>query len=200
MNKVFCIGLNKTGTTTLMIGFQRLGFKVCDGLNGQWGKASSPEMLKEKALELTEKFDAFEDLPWGLYYGDLYKLYPDAKFIFSYREVDKWWNSFYSHFKDMLIKHHELVYGFDTPLGHENAHKAFYAKHRKEVLDFFADKQECFLALDFSNKQDSEKNWRKFCDFLGHKYKAGEKFPLANTRADRLFWNKLRKIKRKLGF
>lgn len=198
--KIFCIGLNKTGTTALMIGLQRMGYKVCDGLNGDWKNAKTKEDMRETAMSKIKDFDAFEDLPWGLYYQELYAKYPDAKFIYSYREVNQWWKSFFNHFKEQDIAHHKTVYGYANPSTSEAEHKAFYLKHQEKVRHFFSDKQHCFLELDFSNKADSAINYEKFSLFLGKKYKAGDKFPVANSKMDRVFWNHLRRVKRKLGF
>lgn len=199
VEKVFCIGLNKTGTTSLMIGLQKMGYKVCDGLNRQWSDVKTKEELKEKAFELIAQFDAFEDLPWGLFTEDILRDFPNAKFIYSYREVNSWWNSFYGHFKEMDIAHHEIIFGYSNPEGKEKEHKEFFVKHQNKIRTIFSGREN-YLELDFTRKSDSEKNWRLFSNFLGYQTKAEEKFPIANSRLDRLFWNKLRKIKRSLGF
>lgn len=93
MKKVFCIGLNKTGTTSLEKALKELGFKV--------GKQSIAEELSIEVFEgiydnifkYIDKYNAFQDLPFsvGDFYKVLYKQYPEAKFILSLRDDENEW-------------------------------------------------------------------------------------------------------------
>lgn len=103
--KIFCIGLNKTGTTSLKAFFSKLGYKV-----GEQHEAESllKEVLNGNYLSLfkhIEKAQFFQDYPFSA--PNAYKLldqkYPDAKFILSVRNSpEDWYRS--------LVKFHSLKF------------------------------------------------------------------------------------------
>ena len=109
--KVFCLGMHKTGTTSLLHSFLRLGIRTCDGLAG----ASQAERLdfaradnKFNYLQaLIAQFQAFEDVPWPLFYKELYELYPEARFILTTRDPQLWIHSCVSHFGNKPDPVHE---------------------------------------------------------------------------------------------
>jgi len=86
MSKIFVIGSNKTGTTSLKESLSILGFNVCPEYcyhpdskilnNFQDG-------LYQDLFDMVDKFDAFEDRPWN--HTDFYQIlnnkYPNSKLI-----------------------------------------------------------------------------------------------------------------------
>ena len=88
-NKIFCIGFNKTGTTTLE---KVLKLYVLDLPNQfeQEARISLPSLIGNytKLLEFVAKYDAFQDLPFSQ--GETYvacdALFPNSKFILTVRE------------------------------------------------------------------------------------------------------------------
>jgi hypothetical protein len=199
MNKIFCIGFQKTGTTTLDEALQMLGYRVCGVRkdlvpalkNGDW----------EAIFREVEKYDAFQDNPWPLIYKELDRQFPGSKFILTLRDADKWLRSIVNHCENRHTPMREWVYGFGNPKGHETAYLQRYQSHIREVLEYFADRPGDLLMVSWE-KGDG---WEKLCTFLG-KPLPGQPFPHANkgdyTPQGKLFKNAgkfLSRVKRKIG-
>lgn len=99
--KIFCIGSNKTGTTSLDSAMRTLGFCAMpeDLANKYVAEGKDQHVQAQMFRQLMEKeadqYSFFEDLPFG--YGDNYQLidefYPDAKYILTVRDPDAWFSS-----------------------------------------------------------------------------------------------------------
>ena len=75
MSKVFCIGSNKTGTTSLTKALQIFGYSVCPehlmfSINSKHFYNQSIGNYNE-LFKLVDEYDAFEDRPWN--HSDFYK-------------------------------------------------------------------------------------------------------------------------------
>ena len=95
-NKIFCIGANKTGTTTLEVILTTLGYRLGDQ------SAAEVQVTREvlegdtvSFVDLCNKSDAFQDLPFSMF--DVYitadVLFPKSKFILSERDPEDWFLS-----------------------------------------------------------------------------------------------------------
>ena len=161
--KVFCIGFHKTGTTTMKDALEVLGYRVT-GPNGTRDPdiASKLDALVET---LATKYDAFQDNPWPLVYRRMDALYPDAKFILTVRDEDKWFASNLKHFGTDPSPMRELIYGPGNGFseGHETLYKERMRRHNQEVAAWFADRPGDLLTMDLAKNG----NWQTLCDFLG---------------------------------
>jgi Sulfotransferase domain len=163
--KVFGIGLNKTGTTTLGQCFERLGLTHT---------GCSRELLEDfrvrgdlrATFEVADRFDSFEDWPWPLLYRELDQRYPGSKFVLTLRRDPETW---LKSLKEMSLRtrplHHcrKLAYGYHYPHGREQEHLQFYERHRREVLDYFRDRPQDLLVLCWEDGA----GWPELCAFLG---------------------------------
>ena len=90
-HKVFCVGMNKTGTSTMKGCFQALGF-VPVASPAECEPAFFQRIVEHQdygpAVEHAKKFVGFEDRPWNVWemYRHLSRAYPGAKFILTLRE------------------------------------------------------------------------------------------------------------------
>lgn len=95
-NKIFCIGSHKTGTTTLNHIMHGLGFNC----------APQAKLERDCTLEVTrgnyqplihyiKQFDFFQDSPFAHAhtYIAIDALFPGSKFIYTYRDPNKWYQS-----------------------------------------------------------------------------------------------------------
>ncbi|MCB1230178.1 MAG: hypothetical protein KDN19_07930, partial [Verrucomicrobiae bacterium] len=86
--KIFCIGLNKTGTTSLHDVFEQFGFSVGEIRRGerlieQWAVRDFAPII-----DFCHTAEAFRDCPFSLpfTYAALDAAFPNAKFILSIRD------------------------------------------------------------------------------------------------------------------
>ena len=139
--KVFGIGLNKTGTSSLktcmkLWGFNHMSFDL-DAFNAYRNK----DWVYLKSI--CDAHDSFENWPWALMYEQLDAWYPDAKFILSVRsDAQTWFKSLSKHGKRIgpLVDYELYIYGYAVPDENVQAHIDYYNNHNKKVEDYFANR------------------------------------------------------------
>lgn len=94
--KIFCIGSNKTGTSSLRELFLKVGLNVSPQKQ-QEAYFNDENNLTDDAniVAYIKKYDFFQDVPFSL--GNLFvkldTLFQDSKFILSIRDADDWFDS-----------------------------------------------------------------------------------------------------------
>ena len=100
-DKIFCIGYNKSGSTSLVYSIHELGFGPLMGFPA--GETLLPSIVKsnlcsddtftESLLEFSETANLFKDIPFSLpnIWKIIYAKYPSAKFILSVRDSPEQW-------------------------------------------------------------------------------------------------------------
>ncbi len=138
--RIFCIGLNKTGTTSLLQAFLHLGIRTCDGLADRVERELFPVMANKASMVESHYADyvAFEDVPWPALWRDLYLRYPQARFILTTRNREAWLKSVLAHFGEMSDPVHKWIYGSSFPAGHEQQWLDVFDRHNAAVLEFFS--------------------------------------------------------------
>lgn len=174
------VGFQKTGTSTLRDALKILGYRVKDTT----GRATLP-ILREnwtKIQSLLEGYDAVEDTPWYYIYKELDSLYPNSKFILTYREPESWFKSVSRHIGKLRSPKHEWLYGRGKGLPKDDKENTLrvYNDHIEDVRNYFKNRPDDFLELDFI-KGDQ---WKELCNFLG-KDIPQTPFPHANNSADK---------------
>ena len=183
--KVFVIGFNKTGTTSIENALKEFGYKLGDQ---QEAELLLKDIMKGDFIRLkqfTEKYNAFQDVPFSLpeIYQRLYEWFPDARFILSVRDnEDQWFNSiskFHSKLfnqkhppSDSQLKSYSYCYsGFlhdymcfvfkDLSYDAEIL-KSTYLKHNEDVIRFFQRVNGQLCIVNVSKDED----YKKMCEFL----------------------------------
>lgn len=180
-SKVFGIGLNKTGTTTLGRCLEMLGYKKHLSHSEAYAKMYYEGRISE-LIDIARDYDVFEDWPWPLMYKELAVNFPDAKFILTLRKSDNTWlKSLITHSYKIPSKenYHEIIYGYKYIMGHKKYHLDFYNRHNAEVIEYFKDQPERLLVLCWENGDE----WSKICHFLGAKIPS-EPFPKVGATKD----------------
>lgn len=170
--KVFGIGFQKTGTRSLGIALPMLGYRICTWRDTQSFHINPGPPTKENLAAL-DPFDAFTD---GAYwYPDWYKhldrAYPGSKFILTIRSnEDVWFDSLKRWYARKFNNKHpfpkvwEWIYGEHTITPYnKQAFKNAYLKHNQQVIEYFKDRPNDLLVIDFSQGNE----WDKICSFLG---------------------------------
>lgn len=152
--KIFCIGFQKTGTTSLKKALKILGYKCYKEFNWK----SYWILRSKKYVEKLKKsnYDAFVDFPINS--GELYKRIdvsiPKSKFILTVRDPESLKKSYQNYYK-----HAPWTRKFNiTP---QIAIKS--SKDRdKEIMRYFEDKKSQLLVMNVINGD----GWEKLCYFL----------------------------------
>lgn len=102
-DKVFCISMQRTGTTSVGKFFRDFGFKWAgwpadekNDWSGSWFDGDYEAIFSSSDFR---KSNAFEDSPWFLpgFYKILSNRFPKAKFILFTRDPDAWFESMVKH-------------------------------------------------------------------------------------------------------
>jgi len=156
--KVFGIGLSRTGTVSLSAALTRLGYST----------KHYPHLLK--IVELSRQYDALTDSPVAPYAEVLDRLYPDAKFILTVRDVADWLESCRRHWARRAIAdirpgwklwNRRANYGMETY--DAEAFARSYHAHASRVCAYFEGRPGQLLILDICGGEGYE----RLCPFLG---------------------------------
>jgi hypothetical protein len=191
--KVFCIGFQKTGTTSIERALKLMGYRVCSTLG-----VHDPE-IGEKALELAmaavPNYDAFRDNPWPILFREMDAAFPGSKFILTTRSTRSWLRSVVGHFGDSTSPMRAWIYGVGAPKGNEAAFAARFEAHNQGVLQHFRDRSQDLLVMDLTRGD----GWEELCAFLGRPIPEAP-FPHANRTSLRRLKRALTRIREALGF
>jgi hypothetical protein len=159
--KVFVISYGKTGTTSLSHAFQQLGYKVAGSYHGNFTNFNL-STLWDYGETCLNKYDVFQDLPWCLFYKELYEKYPEGKFIFLVRDTKTWYKSLAKHHGKGKRLKHKVFYGVEDIVNNPQAVMDSYDMHYKNVKSFFQgkDNQPLFVSV-------KDLDWDILCSFLG---------------------------------
>jgi hypothetical protein len=156
-DKIFAVGFNKTGTSSLHALFKSLGLLSYHG--SRWRSCENVKLLKS--------YDCFsDDIPKDL--GKLDELFPRSKFILQVRELDAWVYSRLAHIARAKAKGKYISNPFwDMTEGcvkywilQRNSYHAF-------VLDFFSSRPEDLLVINFIRNSDAASLVSHFLGFSG---------------------------------
>lgn len=189
--KVFCIGRNKTGTTSLKVAMNEFGYQVGDQreaekLHKEWAKRDFSGIIN-----YCNSADFFQDIPFSLPYTYviLDHFFPKSKFILTLRDSAEEWYSSLTRFHSKLwgkngkelptksdLQNATYIYkgwawdgyrfNYNTPeddLYKKDEMIEHYNTHNKNVIEYFRHRSEDLLILNLSEYNSIE----KLKDFLG---------------------------------
>jgi hypothetical protein len=196
--KVFCIGFNKTGTTSVRIALEELGYRVgnqpvAEGFIADWACRDF-----SRIIDYCNTADAFQDIPFSLpeTYQSLDAAFPGSKFVLTVRTNAEMW------YRSLTTFHANLFGGGKIPTEDDLARATYrfqgwallamraiaafpdgdpynkeglvqaYESHNARVQEYFRDRPTDLLAIDVA----AHGSYQRFCDFLG-KPPQGRGFP-----------------------
>jgi hypothetical protein len=200
--KVFCVGRNKTGTTSIDRALRDLGYRVApqepaEWLTEKWSKRDFRELSR-----FCLKYDAFQDVPFSypFTYQQMDQSFPNAKFVLTVRDsADEWYRSvarFHSkgtggkgvpsaedvkahpyRYRGFVWDCQRLLYGISEEQAYDpDIYKAHYEAHNAAVIDYFRWKPGKLLVL---NVKESFAYWN-LANFLGKSVAKDAAFPWEN--------------------
>jgi hypothetical protein len=178
--KVFGIGLSRTGTTSLTEALRLLGYKAVHcplsivALNGKGLKLST---------DIVSRFDAFTDSPVARMYKELDGAFPGSKFILTIRPLERWMDSMRRMRPSFFLlkalpKVRQLARDLSgtTSFSDDVALAKAFVGHSRHVREYFGERLgKDLLVLDVS----AADAWDRLCAFLGQE-KPSRPFPHYN--------------------
>jgi hypothetical protein len=184
--RIFGIGMQKTGTTSLHHALTKLGYLSEHWQTAGWARQVWEEMQAGTSAAL-ERYYAVSDLPMPILFRQLDQAYPGSKFILTLRDEGDWLRSARDHFSfgknperqfwdewPFTHKAHMLMYGRKT--FDEGVFLERYRRHTAEVLEHFRGRPDDLLVLTLSSRDP----WAHLCKFLSVPVPSGA-YPMANV-------------------
>ena len=200
--KVFCIGFNKTGTTSVESVMRGIGLTVgnqaeAEMLVHDWGRRDF-----RRILSYCQSADAFQDIPFSLpgTFAAVDEALPGSKFILTVRSsADKWFNSlerfhsqivgkgrvptaddlreFNYRYPGYIADVMRLSYSADGSAFYDRVpYSAYYEAHNVAAREYFKDRPGQFLELNCESPDAME----KLLSFLGVPF-TGQQMPRLNA-------------------
>jgi len=204
--KIFCIGRNKTGTTSFKKAMQDLGFIV--------GNQRKAEMLFydyhngnfKPIIDYCRTAQVFQDFPFSApeTYKHLDKAFPNSKFVLTIRNSpEEWHNS--------MVNFHSKIFGKGKVPTKEDLQNATYiwkgrpweskkfagmpeddpynkeiminqyVIYNNEVIRYFSNHPDKLLVINIAEMG----SYQKLLDFLGIKVSPYKEFPWENKTSDK---------------
>ena len=158
--RIFCVGLNKTGTKSLARAFELLGLRALHNATRATEALSRAAAQGVPLLTWVDDYDCYTDAPFYRCYRQLDQQYPDSRFILNTRDDASWVHSRCEHDS----RWNRLRRSADEPLRPCDPDQLLAFKRRKEaeILAYFDARPGHFVVLDIPAGQ----GWRELCGFL----------------------------------
>ncbi len=160
--KVFCIGVNKTGTTSLNKALGILGYR-----NIHWPIHGNSEQNRLLDYIRSSYFDAYSDYPIPKHYREIDKAFPNSKFILTIRDIPSWQKSAVKYFRD-------TPWELEGEAGLKRK-TDYVIHHNSSVQNYFKDRPDDLLVMNIFKGDD----FNKLCPFL-NKPVPKQSFPHTN--------------------
>jgi hypothetical protein len=200
--KVFCVGRNKTGTTSIERALTGLGYRFSpqhlgEALLGDWVRRDF-----RRIIALAGQADAGQDIPYSLpyTYQALDIAYPGSKFILTVRDTPEDWltslvrfhaglmhtgdkapaaadlQRYSYHYPGYLYDAQRTIYGVgDDELYDPELYIRHYLMHAHNVSEYFRYRPDQLLVLNVAEADAMQ----RLCEFLGMAY-SGQAMPHLN--------------------
>ena len=154
--KIVGIGYPRTGTKTLGTCFRTLGMRNMSWDGGAYERFEAGD--RQGLMNIAERFDSFEDLPWCHLYREFDDRFPGSKFILTLRNTERaWFESFRKH--DVRLNN-DIYIPSKGPEFEETM--AIYREHNAAVRSYFKDRPGDFMELCWEHGD----GWQQLCEFL----------------------------------
>jgi hypothetical protein len=197
--KLINAGLGRTGTTSLKVALERLGYGPCyhmfdiisnEERLGHWERL----VCDGQQPEWDAVFDGYTsvvDGPCAIYYRQVMEAFPEAKIILTVRDAERWYRSTYDTLYQFAVRNEQ-----NPPQAHSMQHRLYRMVNtmiwsglfdgrfsdKEHAIEVFHDhNEEVIRTVDPDNLlvYDVTRGWEPLCAFLGVDVPP-EDFPHAN--------------------
>ena len=184
MNKIFCVGLPKTGTTSLHHAAKILGLR---SVHFPSDRRTVAQLRRgDYRLRVAEENDILSDVPIPVIFPQLDTAFPGARFIYTWRPLDAWLKSeSTAPFNADPPKpgstrdfYRAILYGV-TEFSEERFRWVHQDHHRRVTSYFSGGRESDILVMDIT----AGDGWEKLCPFLGLPVPDAP-FPKSNVAGD----------------
>jgi len=140
MDKVFGLGLPKTGTKTLKFALMELGYKKPKKCKQKYTSLYR-DIKYDKLYEIVREANNVSDSPWWLMYRQLEAWWPNAYFILTTRRSENdWFGSVIRHInsRGMSALNFKNVFDMDINDIDKSRLTAIYRNHNTNVRMYFS--------------------------------------------------------------
>ncbi len=200
--KVFVIGRNKTGTTSLQIALRDLGYFVAPTNLGELLLKNWIDKDFASIIEFCRNYDAFQDIPFSLAhsYRELDQAFPGSRFILTVRDNENQWfdslcrfhskrfgkNGRLPEWSDLRQSQYrypgfvadcqQYIYDAENQgLYNADVYKQHYLQHNDDVRNYFAGRESDFIEINVKLANE----YTRLCKFL-KRDPASDSFPWEN--------------------
>ena len=177
--RIFCIGLSRTGTTSLHLALVALGYPAIHypaSIGMLW-------LQGDFSTRTTANYQAYSDIPTGIFFKQLHESHPEALFIYTRRDPEAWANSVERHISNTpppsqytILRDYIRLSVYGTLKFTRNRFIDQYRNHEERVMSYFKDYPERLLVLNI----DDGLSWEPICSFLNEEI-PNLKFPRATA-------------------
>lgn len=166
-SKIFCIGLNKTGTTSIHKAFELLGLS---SVHFKSDSGNIKKIIKDNheggrpLLAGISQYKAYSD--WNVastnhLYKELDLQHPNSKFILTTRDMEGWLKSREKHVMRNFSKRNNPTES--APIVNLGAWREEFEAHHLDVQEYFKNRPGDLLIFDVTKGDE----WKKLCAFIG---------------------------------
>ena len=212
--KIICVGIGKTGTTSISKALRHLGYTVFDWEEKVFDFQDHWVDVFQNGAQLDVKrvyqhADAVVDAPGNFFWEEILEAYPDSKVILSEREEDSWLKSLVNQLQVFEAVISRRFLAVLSPTSRKQIFILY--SHLTAILGSADPKSACVLRKRYRMHNHRVKSlvppekllvynvkqgWKPLCDFLGcevptvafpHENVKGEiaEVPLSETRSGR---------------
>lgn len=206
-NKVFCIGFNKTGTTSIETALKGFGYKMGNQVKGELLLEKWYQRDFKSIIDFCKTAQAFQDIPFSLPFTYIFldAHFKNAKFILTERDTPEQWyeslTTFHSkkwsdgnqiptvselkkanyRYQGFAFDFNNFVFGTsETDPYHKETLMNHYLSHINNVKEYFKSRPEKLLVINVSNYSD----YGNLCEFL-NQTRIEKDFPWENKTINR---------------
>lgn len=194
-NKIFCIGLNKTGTASLHEALKQLGLRSLHWAPEELAslvqrQRAAEAIIKEMRAAIRNRenllgrwsdYDAYSDIgPISQNFERVDRQYPGSLFIYTDRDEEAWLDSRKRHVERNIAAQRRGRYVGSFTTIDESKWRQLRREHYARVTAFFSERPEDLLTLRICDGEGFE----RLGPFLGFPNISG-RFPARNVFSDR---------------